>query len=221
MNKFLPAIFFLLSVSIIGRMYFIAEKKINMEIDENLKKANIDLSKKEIPVITQEEMENWESFINNRVGCHFKYPIDNLTKAITEVVKFPSIIEGQSRTLDDLEFAVGESLFKIKTYVKEEETGSIVNWIKQSDKSYSSDLGDYEVVKIASTIALRVTGKTFLYALANKNIYEIAAYRNGSIINIGDEPLFEKWISTFDFFEQVECWKDGPGDPFKKEENQL
>lgn len=202
-------IFFVLILAfVIGGAYYL--NKVGIKPDNQTS----NLEKKEISTLgdattTPEEIAAWGEFINNRVGWQFRYPKENLTKDIDEVVKFPSSVEGQSNKEDLLEFAVGETTFSIKTYA--EEATSTINtieaWIKDSGRSVSNNLSDYQKFKIAGNNAYNIKGKAFAYTFLNKNVYEIAAYQNGVWREISDEPLFKKWISTINFFPEVRCWE--------------
>ncbi|MDD5071213.1 MAG: hypothetical protein PHQ42_00530 [Patescibacteria group bacterium] len=205
---------------IIGGFYFFADKgeeffgRIKKEINDLAKTKTLDIRMAPADygtlrgaTTTPEEIAGWGEFINNRVGWRFRYPLENLTRNIDEIIKFPSHEENQPKNEDLLEFAVGETIFRIRTY-SEEGTSAIVAWIKESGKSVSADIGDYHKFFIDGNDAYNLKGKTFAYTLVNKNIYEISAYREEGIwLGVKDEPLFEKWISTISFFPEVRCWE--------------
>lgn len=200
--------FVLILVVVIGGAYYLDRERIksDTQVGNLEKEGNISLRD---ATTTPEEIATWGEFINNRVGWRFRYPTENLTKDIDEVVKFPSSVEGQSKTEDLLEFSIGETTFSIKTYA--EEATSTINtieaWIKDSGKSVSNDLSDYQKFRIAGNDAYNIKGKAFAYTFLNKNVYEIAAYQNGVWRELNDEPLFKKWISTIGFFPEVRCWE--------------
>jgi len=199
--------FVLILVVVIWGVYYLGKEKIKLDYQiGNLEVKEI-ISLRDATT-TPEEIATWGEFINNRVGWQFRYPKENLTKDIDEVVKFPSSVEGQSNKEDLLEFAVGETTFSIKTYAEEgASTTTIEAWIKNSGKSVSNYLSDYQKFKIAGNNAYNIKGKAFTYTFLNKNVYEIAAYQNGVWREISDEPLFKKWISTINFFPEVRCWE--------------
>ncbi|MFA4941590.1 MAG: hypothetical protein WC582_03275 [Patescibacteria group bacterium] len=215
--KNIRVIFFIfILVFVIGGIYYFGGKAKRQNISpHNFDKINSSSSVERFGTLrdattTPEEIADWGEFINNRVGWRFRYPMENLTRDIDEIIKFPSSEESQPKNEDLLEFAVGETVFRIKTYAEEGTStiGTIEDWIKDSGKSASSNLEDYQKFSLAGNNAYNLKGKDFAYTFLNKNVYEISAYKDDeNPLKIGDEPIFKKWISTINFFPEVRCWE--------------
>jgi hypothetical protein len=147
----------------------------------------------------KDETANWKTYTNSRVDYSFKYPTANLTLALDETIKYPSTREGDSKTQDLVQFAVGETSFGIRTYVGAGKS-TIESWIQEPNtpRAYH-DLSKYEKITVGGKTAYQTTDEAFVYVLANGNIYEITGYGNIAPVKISAEPLFKKWVATIQF----------------------